>query len=607
MDKAQLQPIPVVSETGERPIYFIDNLNNCQIAVDFLSQTSTLAVDLEGNNLSRHGSISLLQVDDGRGTFLFDIKELGAEGFEEGGLKELLESRRMDKLIFDSRNDSDALWHLYSIALQGVVDIQILACMLERQQNGNDQQQEFLVGFGRALQLLNISVDERESAQQVKKAGKTLFYSTMGSDHSIWDLRPLPAMLLKYAANDVHYLFDMYHQWQALIPMLRLRRLSQQRVVDARCAEFSLEEKGLLHLKQQAEELRHDIFETEEREGAAHSGEKSNSASIAPPNAIDFSMDDRKSRKWRRSREINKNTIPKSEVAEYTSIVGKRAADAKIKQKCSKRNTWPPWDGVGAEGNLVLDLNTMRTGLSSMGLASGLGVPVNATLPGVSLGVANPSPPSLGVSGAPPQVQVAPYPDSLAPSASVSLLSPQSPANRQQSMRDLSLLPPSLVDSVQASLSSGGRLSMKEDGSLLPQPMYGTGAHQSPHSHNHPTRASHNGHTHGGHSLPHHKHMHAPLAPHGHLPHSHSHSHSMAPGPPSHNHTASGMMSTLGGGAVGQSLFHLNGSAFPNAGPQYSVTASGASRSPLYYPVYPLPPGQFPQGSGPQAPHIINL
>ena len=49
---------------------------------------------------------------------------MGARAFEEGRLRELLESTRVLKLVFDCRGDSDALYHQRSVKLRNVYDVQ---------------------------------------------------------------------------------------------------------------------------------------------------------------------------------------------------------------------------------------------------------------------------------------------------------------------------------------------------------------------------------------------------------------------------------------------------------------------------------------------------
>ena len=84
-----------------------------------------LAVDCEGQTLSRRGKLSVVSVATESHTYLFDIKTLGAKVFDRG-LRELLEDTSREKLMFDCRQDSDCLWHLFKVKLANVLDLQLL-------------------------------------------------------------------------------------------------------------------------------------------------------------------------------------------------------------------------------------------------------------------------------------------------------------------------------------------------------------------------------------------------------------------------------------------------------------------------------------------------
>ena len=57
--------------------------------------------------------------------FLFDITEMGADAFDKGRLRELLQSKVVTKVIFDGRSDNDALHHLFHAGMPNVFDLQI--------------------------------------------------------------------------------------------------------------------------------------------------------------------------------------------------------------------------------------------------------------------------------------------------------------------------------------------------------------------------------------------------------------------------------------------------------------------------------------------------
>ena len=78
----------------------------------------TMYIDLEGVNLCREGSLSILTllIDTGiptRRVYLIDVHVLGAQAFNTTGikqkktLKDILQDEKIPKVFFDVRNDSD--------------------------------------------------------------------------------------------------------------------------------------------------------------------------------------------------------------------------------------------------------------------------------------------------------------------------------------------------------------------------------------------------------------------------------------------------------------------------------------------------------------------
>jgi exonuclease 3'-5' domain-containing protein 1 len=92
---------------------------------DLTGAIPSLYLDLEGVNLSRHGSVSVLQiyVKARDCTYLIDVHMLQQRAFSTVGaksgkaLKGILEDPAIEKVFFDIRRDSDALYAHYGIKL----------------------------------------------------------------------------------------------------------------------------------------------------------------------------------------------------------------------------------------------------------------------------------------------------------------------------------------------------------------------------------------------------------------------------------------------------------------------------------------------------------
>lgn len=102
----------------------------------------TMYIDLEGIDLCREGSLSILTllIDTGtptRRVHLIDVHILGAQAFNTSGvkgktLKDILQNDKIPKVFFDVRNDSDALFAHFGVALQGVEDVQLMESATRR-------------------------------------------------------------------------------------------------------------------------------------------------------------------------------------------------------------------------------------------------------------------------------------------------------------------------------------------------------------------------------------------------------------------------------------------------------------------------------------------
>jgi hypothetical protein len=198
---------------------FINRPDRCQAVVRVLLENKEIALDIEGKDLGRHGTISLIQIFNEKDdtVYLFDIYTLGKRAFSrnEGNLKTLLESDKVQKLIFDVRADADALFHLYNVKLQNVFDIQILF-----QSRFDECPNTRLMGLGRIMDIIKTNnfsktygpeyaVDIPREDTDAKEAGKEIFIEKPDA----WELRPIPEVLMQYAAVDVKYLIEMKEKW----------------------------------------------------------------------------------------------------------------------------------------------------------------------------------------------------------------------------------------------------------------------------------------------------------------------------------------------------------------------------------------------------------
>ena len=99
---------------------------------EMIERDIVLAVDCEGVSLSRKGALTVITVATEEKVFIVDVLKLGRSVFS-AGLAEILEDKSQEKLMFDCRQDSDALWHQFRVKLTGVLDLQLFEVIYRRE------------------------------------------------------------------------------------------------------------------------------------------------------------------------------------------------------------------------------------------------------------------------------------------------------------------------------------------------------------------------------------------------------------------------------------------------------------------------------------------
>lgn len=146
----------------------------------------SLYIDLEGVNLSRQGSISILQIHVApqNKSYLIDIHILGSEAFNTAGkldhtLRSVLQSESIPKVFFDVRNDSDALFSHFQISLAGIVDLQVMEYATRT------FQKKFVNGLSKCMENdLGLSYRQKLECQRVKEEGLNLFAPERGGTYA---------------------------------------------------------------------------------------------------------------------------------------------------------------------------------------------------------------------------------------------------------------------------------------------------------------------------------------------------------------------------------------------------------------------------------------
>ncbi|KAL4924850.1 uncharacterized protein BDV17DRAFT_295084 [Aspergillus undulatus] len=148
---------PIIIETATGVAEMVNDLENLP------NDRPSLYVDLEGIDLCRHGSISIMQIYHlpQKKVYLLDVHKLNKMAFLAPGLKactttlkSVLENPSIQKLFFDVRNDSDALYAHFGVHPSGGLRQRPRKC-IDRD--------------------AGLSFDERIKSHAIKEKGRKLF------------------------------------------------------------------------------------------------------------------------------------------------------------------------------------------------------------------------------------------------------------------------------------------------------------------------------------------------------------------------------------------------------------------------------------------------
>jgi exonuclease 3'-5' domain-containing protein 1 len=204
-------------------VQMIDTADALKTFLDGLPQSSTqpnLFIDLEGNNLSRHGTLSLITilVEPRHTVHLIDVHTLGKEALitpnttNTTTLQQILESETITKVFFDIRHDSDALFGLYGIRVSGVEDLQLM----ELASRSRFENKRYVSGLAKCIQTYaQLSWVEKQQFKATKDQGVRLFDPARGGSYAVFDQRPLSAEVANYCAQDVLHMPGLYDVFRA--------------------------------------------------------------------------------------------------------------------------------------------------------------------------------------------------------------------------------------------------------------------------------------------------------------------------------------------------------------------------------------------------------
>jgi len=201
----------------------------------------TMYIDLEGVNLCRDGSLSILTllIDTGipaRRVYLIDVHTLGAQAFNTAGhkqktLKDILQDETIPKVFFDVRNDSDTLFAHFGVKLQGVEDVQLM----ESATRITTSSRKYLNGLAKCVEQNVLGGADLASWKLAKEKGERLFKAEHGGSYEVFNERPVPKDIISYCVGDVQYLPELRKKfwerqtipWQDLVSGAAKARIAE--------------------------------------------------------------------------------------------------------------------------------------------------------------------------------------------------------------------------------------------------------------------------------------------------------------------------------------------------------------------------------------------
>ena len=163
----------------------------CDALTTAFATATTIALDIEGVRLSRHGEVSIVQVATPEQCFLIDVLGKTPTDPLVAWLRGLLEDTAIIKVIHDCRMDADALHHLLSIDLTNVHDTSCWHATLTGSVDKN---------LNDTLRANGIAPNENRNK------------SVYRTNPRFWATRPLTPSMVAWASGDVKSMFALHRR-----------------------------------------------------------------------------------------------------------------------------------------------------------------------------------------------------------------------------------------------------------------------------------------------------------------------------------------------------------------------------------------------------------
>ncbi|KFY70464.1 hypothetical protein V498_10343 [Pseudogymnoascus sp. VKM F-4517 (FW-2822)] len=265
--------------SAQSNITFVDSVEGLLLLLDSIVNLATeppsLYIDLEGIALGRRGSISILSlhIAPTKETYLIDIYSLKEAAFSTTNskgtsLKTVLESPTIPKVIFDIRNDSDALFGLFGVSVDGIKDLQLMELATRMGSRG------FLSSLVNCIARESpISAAAKAEWSLTKERGSRLFDPAKGGHYEVFNERPLKSEVVQYCHGDVALLPGLYGVYNAKLRQtgeafwrVHVRHETKERIKLSQGPSYDARSKGKAvgwddeHIREQMDDWNDDIM-----------------------------------------------------------------------------------------------------------------------------------------------------------------------------------------------------------------------------------------------------------------------------------------------------------------------------------------------------------
>jgi exonuclease 3'-5' domain-containing protein 1 len=147
--------------------------------------------------------------------YLLDIHRLRKTAFSTTNssatsLKTILESPTIPKVIFDIRNDSDALFSHFQISVDGIKDLQLMELATRK------GSKDFVAVLAKCIEKdSTVSTAAKAEWQRTKEGASRLYDLKKGRRYKIFNERPMRPEIVQYCARDVALLPGLYNVYNA--------------------------------------------------------------------------------------------------------------------------------------------------------------------------------------------------------------------------------------------------------------------------------------------------------------------------------------------------------------------------------------------------------